>query len=503
VSDFDFHTLAINIDQPLSEYTEMQTPLLGLHLYAIVSGDRGKVLQFRHEHAHFASFTASGLADLQGIFSDYRWAFLHALMRDCNKTRKDNRSMIPVINDCNYDDLSDLDRIVLTAWRQIDTQVAYFMGFNANTSVRDLVDFEPQEAFWGWFFDSPYTGFVKNYHDLVSGLAKALALRHLDQDRAAPLVRLRNRDLTISSRSVMEAYALTIEALNTHFRGVTTSLTYNDRPLRTPGPLYTLAIEYALDNAGFAGTDAVQDYFAGKLPLNIYYTIAALSFASMQIPFLLKPDGHFSADADLRLLCPGHRFVRMIEALTDGRLSAFPEGSRSKIPLYAWLRACHESIGDGMTMDIYEAVHSEVERDAKLKRSLENAHKSIIHLCFAARENFVADPNEFVLDAGLFVGKYPCQVRFVRTIDGRLVYEAFGEDELQQFRARWTDDHSMPVLTAACFTKSWHATWSRMPEIAEDERLGAIQTAYTYTSAMFSIDTDVIKPRDFVLAERF
>jgi hypothetical protein len=81
---FDIHTLSLTIDQTLDEFREAiagSEGTLGLHLWEVNAGRRSQVLRFRHEHAHFTSYMASGLADLYGVFSDYLLVFLFLVLR--------------------------------------------------------------------------------------------------------------------------------------------------------------------------------------------------------------------------------------------------------------------------------------------------------------------------------------------------------------------------------------------------------------------------------------
>ena len=83
---FDFHTLSLTIDYTLEEYQKSTgsgdlVALMGIHLPEAGPVDRSKFLRFRHEHAHFTSFMATGLAELYGIFSDYLLVFLFRVLQ--------------------------------------------------------------------------------------------------------------------------------------------------------------------------------------------------------------------------------------------------------------------------------------------------------------------------------------------------------------------------------------------------------------------------------------
>jgi hypothetical protein len=481
---FDFHTMSVTLDQTLAEYRGQLNSELGLHVWERVSGDRSKTLRFRHEHAHFTSFMASGLSDLYGVFSDYVIAFLYLIVRRELIAAGNGQVLVPLLADRGTD--STRSAVIERAWKQINVTRSFFLGFGTQCSFGELTDLQPQFEFWELYSDLRFVPRIQRYFELATALAPLGFTAVELADRAAlPAVTVQGRTRQMTSRAVMEAYALTIELLNAYFRGVWTESTYYSSPVeRKPGPLYTVAIEYVLEcHAAFA-TTTLDDVLRGAAPIEVYYTIAALSFAAMQVPVFQQQDGNVRIDGNADTLCPAYRFKLMTDAMARHDVPPLPNGVRSeggRADLLHWLRQCHAAIGDTVSMQFYEEVHDQIATDpaAALQDSIV---KTPIELTWAARENFFESPGEYIFDAGLFAERYPSQLRYVRSSDGKLLHS--GED-LKLFQARYLDEHSVPLLEAAVFDQSWDATWAKMPEILPSDRARTIADAFSFASYFF------------------
>lgn len=480
---FDFHTLSLTIDHSQDEYKEAAAAGLGLNIWEAASGDRSKVLRFRHEHAHFTSFVASGLADLYGVISDYLLVFLYLVLH--REMKGASAIELPFVTDPGSKDLAGPQGVINRAWRQINVLRAFLFGFGTRLSLGELVDSEPQDAFWSTYFEERFTPIVKRYYRLMSSLTpKGQSDLDLSQFSALPVAVVNGRQKDMTTRGVMEAFAITIEILNTHFRKVETSLTFYGSPIvRNPGPLYTVAIEYALAQGGFTQAVTLEQFLDGKAPLESYYLVAALSFAAMQVPVIQKLDGEVAFGGNINTLCPAYRFYLMVNAIKENKIPQLPPKVReaqTRDALLTWLSSCHEAIGDPVTMSIYNNVNAAFGNDPAL-RGMTAESQSLIELSWAARANFFEEPNEHVLDAGLFAERYPCQPRYIRTNDGKLAIVGEKED----FQIRYTGEHAVPVLEAAVFAEQWDSTWAKMPEISPAERPDVITGALVYSGLLF------------------
>jgi hypothetical protein len=207
-----------------------------------------------------------------------------------------------------------------------------------------------------------------------------------------------------------------------------------------------------------------------------------LSTRSHQVPVIQKQDGNVFMEGNLNTLCPAYRFVLIVNALERGAIAALPANVRSgdtRGALLAWLKSCHQAIGDPVTMQISGEVHEAFQMDENLQK-MSIASQSLIDLSWAGREDFYEAPNEYVLDAGLFAEHYPCQPRYVRTRDGKLAFLG----DLRNSQAEYVAAHAIPVLQSAVFGDQWDSNWAKMPEISIEERADLIHSSWLYYKSL-------------------
>jgi hypothetical protein len=381
---FDFHTLSITVDQPLEEY--IAGVQFGLHSWEGWN-DRSKTLRWRHEHAHFASFLASGLSDLYGVFADYTLVLLYAALRSRIIDARDEPLILPLVAGSTDDQLPpNVVESLNHARDQIVRLTAFFFGFETETSLGTLVNLAPQDDYWALCFDLRFSRIVKRFYRLIASLA-ANSTSIASNVPALPQIHIRGQK-SLSARAVMEEYAITIELLNTHFRWVKGSFTtYSELTVRTSSELYTRAIEYLLEQAIQCPRTTLDEFLRGKAKLELYHLVAALSFAAMQVPVLQELEGEVQFGQSLLALSPAHRFQRIVEALRKRELRSLPwvRGKEYRNELMAWLSECYRLVGDAETLAICETAHDRLEGDAALRDK--PAHeKSRIELSWAARQ---------------------------------------------------------------------------------------------------------------------
>lgn len=486
---FDFHTLSLSIDETLDEYRQAIAGgerILGLHVWETTRGKRSQVLKFRHEHAHFTSYMASGMADLYGVFSDYLLVFLFLVLRAEAGEQFERSLRVPLLaEDARV--ARKARRVVEAAWHQVNSLRSMFFGFGTNASLAELTTLDAQDAFWSIYFDERFSPIVKRFYGLVRSLAAAAPETNHQRNGtvpALPPVAIAGQPRQLTTRSVMETYALSIELMNTFFRSVITSLTIPETTTRNPGPLYTTALAYALERAGFPEPATVDEYLYGTAPQSTYYEIAAIAFAAMQVPCLQLLDGSVLIDGTVETLCPAHRFVAIVDALGAGRVRHLPNGVRSSAgdePMLKWLFNCHKAIGDRVTSNMLGFVAARFAADPELGRKTPES-QSLIDMSWAARANLVSSASDYVLDGGLFSEKYWCQVRYVRTRDAKL---AFLGDDIEIFQAGYIAEHAVPILEAAVFPRQWDSAWAKLPEIPPEDRGQAVVNSIVPTAAQF------------------
>jgi hypothetical protein len=478
---FDFHTLSLTIDSTLAEYLDAtglskgEVPLgLGLNIGDISIGDRTRFLRFRHEHAHFASFVACGLADLYGIFSDYISVMCYVILR-AELRAGSGKLRVPV-----YTRGISEDEAAYAAYQQVNTLRACLFGFGSRISRRQLLDHQAQDTFWPAYYDRAFLPIITRYYRLLELLSSDAEPPTGDvaEEAALPRVEVGGRTLLLSARAVMEAYAITIEVVATHLRKLESSETYyGSAPTRNPGPLYTVALQYALEQGPWRDPVTLADFLAGDAPLECYYVIPVLTFAAMQVPVLQSRDGEVFLTGDRRNLSIAHAFHLIVTGIRAGAIPPPPPDLRNAEAkdriLLDWLRECRRYIGDDVSIDIAADVHRVFQSDEDLI-TMTAESQTVVQLAFAARANFLEAPAEYVLDAGLFVDRYLCQPRFVRTSDNKLVMLTA---DTERFQARYLSEHVVPILEATVFAQQWDSTWAKLPEIDADQRPSVVRGA--------------------------
>jgi hypothetical protein len=486
VSSFDFHTISIAVDSTAAEYLEASgmeqgAAPLGMNLGDLVIGDRSKFLSFRHEHAHATSFMATGLMDLHGIFYDYLLTMYDQILRKASETH--DPVAIPLIPTTPFGEVSSLPpdlQLARDAWAQVNDVMALLFGFGTRSSNHELTNTDKQSRFIDEFVDSRFAPISERFRALM----ESLKTKDHDDTSALPEFNYAGSKRRLTARAVMEAYAMTIELMATHFVKMESDLTQYSKPtVRKPGALYTAAIDYAL--ARLSPDITTPQFLAGQAPLQTYYAISLISFSAMQTPVLQGLDGNVYLKGTLDTLSVAHKFKAIVDCLHDGQISPLPDNPKNapnrNQAIMNWVWECQANIDSNLeTLSIFNYVRETLEKTNHLQ-SKSSIDQSLIDLSWAARANFDLEPVEYIFDAGLFAERYPCQPRIIRTSDNKVIIASQSEHKDGMYYAAYAPQ----ILEAAVYAAAWYPNWEKMPEAAIDDRAALVQTSFLYTSLTF------------------
>ena len=396
-----------------------------------------------------------------------------------------NALRLPVYDaDCNESD------VTYASWQAVNRLRATLFGFGVRESRETVLDLSSQDRFWQHHFDERFQPMIHRYYALVRRLARSDDVGDISSQTplAVPEVIITGQMRLLSARSVMEAYAMAIELVSAYFRGFAIGDVHYSRPInRNPGPLYTTALEYALESLEWPEPVTLSQYLDGRAPPECYHVIPVLAFAAMQVPVLQQADGWVRLEGDLRSLSVAHAFQLIVSGIQEGRLEAPPPGIRTRTDrnelLLAWLERCRAYVGDDVSRSLYDTALAGFIGDGEFRKQTARS-QTITGMIWAARANLIEDPSEYILDAGLFAERYPCQPRFLRTSDKR-VSTLFPEAAQTSGDAKYIVEHAVPVLEAAVFGQQWESTWAKLPEVADASRLDTVRQTLTAVGLQF------------------
>lgn len=487
-AQFDSYTLSLSIDQTLEEFLEDQKSMPGMRIWENPLGDREKILSFRHEFAHFASYVATGLADLVGVFFDYKIIFLDSIINHViDKTGPVVE--VPILIPGEAPCFSDRDKTIITvAFNDINNLLSYYVGLGSELTHRKMFDLYNQTRFWSRYWRPEYDQVIRRFYSLITSHTLIQQENYLDTP-VMPAANLPQGIRLLSSRSVIEAYALCIELINRHFKGIFSSANkdnflsnfINSRKPIQAGEHYTVAIEYFLQFSGLFPNCTLDMFLAGKAPHDSYYALLYLSFAALQIPLIQIPPGEVVFMGTVRDLSPCSRFFGIVGALREGRLK-LPDKRLIELKdeeALAFLSECHNVIGDTRTMEKYELVMNvrEILEKNKNEQSDIPQYLDPIQVSINGHANFYTGAADFIKEGGLFSFKYPCEVAYLITSNNKLI-NTFQDRELGWFFYLLTN--CVYLYEAAVFNRLWETTCIRLSCVEEVNMPDYIRMMYCY-----------------------
>ena len=122
----------------------------------------------------------------------------------------------------------------------------------------------------------------------------------------------------MSSRSVIEAYAITIEVIAEYVKSLWTSLTVlRQEPKRIPPRIYSVALEKILEVILPGHAFSVSQYLCGQAGSDVYSAVALTAFAAMQVPVVEDPQGDSIVMGSLKQLHPALRLQAMFQGIGE------------------------------------------------------------------------------------------------------------------------------------------------------------------------------------------
>src|SRR5579872_284054 len=241
---YDFRSQTLFVPYTEAEYRKAVGDWrLGPNIYADVGGSTDFKVKFRHEHAHFSSYMASGLVDLHTFFKDHRLAIGYALVNHFAQ-RSDGALEVPLLVSEDDSKIARLGRLVID---QLRSQEAFFLGYGTNKTPRQLFNSEYIDSLFRLLApdNDPDTGMkIVNtlyYRRFLRQLYFTTDVNLLDNPEVlTPMVSFNPSEarVAVTSRAVMEAYAITVEVIADYVKAVTTSVDIGrTHSKRLPGAL--------------------------------------------------------------------------------------------------------------------------------------------------------------------------------------------------------------------------------------------------------------------------
>lgn len=486
---YDPRTQTIRVNHTEAEYLEAVGPdsLLGIPLYGGVADNLDDRIVFRHEYAHFTSFQMTGLSELHAAFHDYRIfviaQYLRARLREHAKDETIRVPLIPLRRDTG-DELSSALQAVIDL---LNAQEALFFGLGTDRTADELFNWGVHERFYELLrlpVPMVFNPNIARYKRLLKQLRYTVAPELAVTPQATSVLweDKQGRRRRLSSFSIQEAYAITIEVVARYIVGVRTSL--NTRKQLSPRipPLVNLsALNFMFEELFKDLEFDVERYLRNGYAVDVYWAIAMTSFAAMQVPVLEDIEGDLVAMGTVKQLCPAHRLVHLLHAITSGSVKHPQETyQRSERELLQWFEAAQRSVGDPWSAKLYANI---VDLVTSVPQHFDHKEqtRSMHVMAWAARAKFWLFPQDSIWECGLWSPPTPLQIWYVATSDNGLLsairpgHEPGVKSE-QYVWFRYIADSASQIIEAITFEEAWSSIWPGLSPIADDRaRLQAIK----------------------------
>ncbi|MFO0815319.1 MAG: hypothetical protein U0796_19055 [Gemmatales bacterium] len=486
---FDHQSNSLRIDHTYDEF--MKGHFQGqMPAYNSADGTVANHISYRHEHAHFTSFLATGLSELQSITQNFRFSLLISTFVELLRKSPDEL-VVPLIKPGSRSDLS-LEYIagLSEAWDQSFSIESSLLGYGINQSVSETFRFGVADRM-GELVQNPLLQFnLPRYRRFLKQILFSTPPQHVTKPGALSVrVELRDgKNMSLSPRSVLEAFAITIEVIAEYIKCIRTSANVlRTEPKRVPPRMYTVALEEILEAIVPERNIGVDDYIYGKAGSDVYWAVALTSFAAMQVPVIEDVQGDAVVMGSLKQLNPAMRLVYILNGIQSGSVPNPLDTYRNRDTneIFQWIVKSHESVNDYWSIKFNQHIHDLVMSNFDHFRSNNSMHK----MSWLARAMTYANPVEMIGDGGAWLGLAP---RYVRTSDNKFViYGNDKDDEVKRDAfAGYVDANAIYILQAMTFGDSWDTCWDKVAGLDTDGKLSAMTLALGFYMTKCGCDLD-------------
>jgi hypothetical protein len=467
---YDHTNNSIQIGHTLDEYLKAVGENNGIQFWVSIDDDIDLRIKYRHEHAHFSSYNSTGLIELQSAYHDYKlFLFINYITYKIQSSKSE--LLLPLIVDRNANNLDEVDKVFLNSLKQINQQEAFFFGWGTDLTVGELFNFNIQDKLCEVFKLPYWYPSISRFRKLTKQLLYTSQL-HNTANLLMPKVQFPDGlQVNITSRAVIESYAITIEIFAEYIKTIVTNFTkFRETPKRFPNKNNLIPIELILQSITKEKI-AIEDYVYCKIPINlhkVYHCVSLITTAAMQIPAIEDYMAESIYMGSIKQLCPAHRLVHILQSIDSGKIPNPIEIADyyNRDLILDWLNKCHQSIGDPWSIKLYQHIHDVVSNNYEAF-SFEEQKYSKHKTSWLGRCCFYRDPCDFLSEAGILHNHAGFQIRYVKTADGKVV--AGWHKSIQEILFSYLVDSCLHIFEAICIGDRWEDCWNNLGFIDLDD----------------------------------
>lgn len=483
---YNHRSQSISMPMTYAEYAAAHPDGLGTFngvSLLLTVGERGHYGIYRHEFAHFASYNATGLVEFHSIFFDYR-LYLHqrfvSWCLDCG-----HPPTFPIVHAG-----STFEPEVCAAFQAANDQVraieGFLFGYGTTKSMDELFDWQVQEAFLTAVGDQIAMAHPNVYrarmvyHQILlttdPDISRDPQIMHplvsdpIDADKPP---------LRLTSRAVLEAYAITIEVVSKYLKAIAVNPIGGMFPaVRLPARIDAVALEACFD-LWPERTFTLRDFLAGRAPSEVYWCISLVTYAAMMVPVVADPSGDTCVMGSLNQLSVAARLAQFLNQIAKGTIrhpketyepQSRTEGGDRNPGIQRWLIDAMRAIGDPWSFKINKRIANFVMSGEKENPDLVGASRSQHQIAKIARCELFMEPYGFISEGGIWSSAAP---NYLITADNQLVVNLPVGTEPAVAFFYYVNDSILEVLEAMADERSWAISWDKLA-VNDDQRKDAV-----------------------------